>query len=201
MKEWRGLWLPDGEKHLTDWMQNHNVIVDGKPAYQYNKIQAALLLVENFGTAIDVGAHCGLWSMHLHKFANIHAFEPVADHRECFAMNCPGVPVYPYALGSESKMVSIETTEGSSGNSYVTEGNTVEMRTLDSFGLKCDFMKIDCEGYELDVLKGATETLGKVVIVEQKHERYGNKTAAVDFLKDLGYTLRQVINGDYLLLR
>ena len=151
MKDYRGIWLPDGEIHLVEFMDRTNVIVDGKPSYQYHKLKAALSHVDNFDAAIDVGAHVGLWSMHLaKKFRTVYAFEP--EHGDCFQMNCPGVALYRYALGAESKRVSMLATEGSSGNTIVQEGDTVEMRTLDSFGLDCDFLKIDCDGYDLEVL-------------------------------------------------
>jgi hypothetical protein len=90
MKQVGGVWLPDHEEHLIAWMRNRNEVVDGKLTYQHHKLQEAMKWVRNWRTAVDVGAHCGLWSMHLAKrFKQLHAFEPVADHRECFAKNVP----------------------------------------------------------------------------------------------------------------
>lgn len=203
--DYKGLWLPDGEVHLVEFMDRTNVIVDGKPTYQYHKLKAALSHVDNFGVSIDVGAHCGLWSMHLaKKFRTVYAFEPV--HGDCFQMNCPGVPLYRYALGSETKRVSMLAETGCSGNTIVQEGDTVEMRTLDSFGLDCDFLKIDCEGYELEVLWGAREMLSRchpAIIVEQKSgfaQKYGHgETEAVSFLEGFGYEVQREMDGDYIL--
>ena len=161
--------------------------------------------VDNFEAAIDVGAHVGLWSMHLaKKFRTVYAFEP--EHGDCFQMNCPGVALYRYALGAKSKRVSMLATEGSSGNTIVQEGDMVEMRTLDSFGLDCDFLKIDCDGYDLDVLWGAKEMLTRchpIIIVEQKSgcgQRFGHEeTEAVNFLEGFGYEVQREMDGDYIL--
>ena len=55
------------------------------------------------------------------------------------------------------------------------ETEPVEMVTLDSMNLpKVDFIKIDVEGMEVDVLKGAEEIVGKdrpLIYVELNHEQ------------------------------
>ena len=81
------------------------------------------------------------------------------------------------------------------------------MVTLDSFDLQdVDFIKLDCEGYELFALRGAEETLKRCrpcVIVEQKPnraQRFGlPQTGAVDYLQSLGAKLRAKMAGDYIL--
>lgn len=220
MKNYRGLWLPDGETHLTAWMDARGEIVDGKPAYQHHKLQAALGFVKQFRVAVDVGAHCGLWSMHLVKrFGITHAFEPVAEHRACFVKNVghvdlvgeysgdvPGV-LYPYALGEAGGTVAIRTAADSSGDSWVDGEGDIPLKRLDSFDLgDVDFIKLDCEGYELFALRGGEETLKRCrpcVIVEQKPgraQKFGlGETDAVAYLQGLGAKLRKVMSGDYIL--
>src|SRR5687767_3260791 len=111
MLEYHGLYLPDGEVHLRQWMDKKNQIVDGKPSYQFHKLTAALEWVTNWRTAIDVGAHCGLMSLHLVKrFACLHAFEPVATHRECFHMNVKGAVLHPVALGEKPDAIAMHTS-------------------------------------------------------------------------------------------
>ena len=105
--------------------------------------------------------------------------------------------------------MQIHTEPTSSGDSYVqgdADGD-VPMRTLDSFDLAdVDFIKLDCEGYELFALAGGMETFEHcrpVVCVEQKPgkaQKYGlGETDAVKFLQKMGAKLRGEISGDYIL--
>jgi FkbM family methyltransferase len=210
LKQIGGVWLPDNEQHLVTWMQNRNEVVDGKLTYQYHKLQAALLHVKQFRCAVDVGAHCGLWSMHLaRRFNIVHAFEPVAAHRECFMENVPhpNALLYAVALGDTYGRVAMQTAPSSSGDTTVVAGDEVSMMRLDDYDIgNVDFIKLDCEGYELNVLKGARETLIRCrpcVIVEQKPgkaQQFGlGETEAVDYLEALGAKLRTAMSGDFIL--
>lgn len=211
MKQLGGVWLPDGETHLVDWMKKTNRLVDGKLTYQYHKLEAALGYVKEWRGAVDVGAHCGLWSMHLaDRFALLYAFEPVAAHRECFNMNvlgAAGVYLHPCALGESDGSVSIHTAPTSSGDSWVNGRGEIPLRRLDDFGITdVDFLKLDCEGYELFALRGAEETLIRCrpcVIVEQKPgraQKFGlPERGAVDYLQKLGAKLRKEMSGDFIL--
>lgn len=210
MKEWRGLWLPDGEKHLIEWMQKVNKIVDGKPTYQFHKLEAALRNVTKWRVAVDVGAHCGLWSMHLVKrFERVFAFEPVAAHRQCFEMNVPqGAVLAPCALGDRDDLISIHSEPTSSGNSWVNGKGEIPMRRLDFYELQnVDFIKIDVEGGEELVIKGGLETIKRcrpVMIVEQKGHAastFGlDKTGAIRLLESIGMkSLCPPISGDWIM--
>lgn len=223
MKQHMGIWLPDHEQHLCDWMtkrmQAHpEEMVDGKATYQYHKFQEAMRHVKQSRVAIDVGAHVGLWSMHLVKrFELVYAFEPIQEHRKCYERNVPPENrlMHALALGEQDGFVTISTPTGSSGDSKVTDlyrGDTV-MRTLDSIlpedserAHQVDFIKIDCEGYELFVLRGGEELLLRnrpCIIVEQKPgfaKRYGaHEHGAVHYLQSLGATLRKEISGDFIM--
>jgi FkbM family methyltransferase len=209
-----GVWLPDGETHLVDWMKKVNQVVEGKLTYQYAKLEAALGYVRQFRCAVDVGAHCGLWSMHLAKrFQLVHAFEPVKAHRECFEANLRGAPqtwiLHPMALGDREGSVEIHTAPTSSGDSWVKGAGEIPLKRLDDLlleALPVDFMKLDCEGYELLALRGAEAILKRcrpAIIVEQKPgraQKFGlPETGAVDYLESLGAKLRRIMSGDYLL--
>lgn len=210
MKQIGGVWLPDGETHLVEWMQQKNQVIDGKLTYQWDKLQAALRYVRSWGCAVDIGAHCGLWSMHLVKlFKAVHAFEPVQAHRECFEANVgkDQAFLYPVALGDKVGRVAIHTAPTSSGDSWVEGEGDIALRRLDEYDLwKVDFVKLDCEGYELFALRGGEETLKRCkpcVIVEQKPgraQKFGlPEIGAVEYLESLGAKLRRVMSGDYIL--
>jgi len=214
-----GWFLPDGEAHLPEWMRQTNDLADGRQRYQGKKQALALEWCKQFRVAVDVGAHVGLWSYYLAKqFREVHAFEPVAAHRECFLANRIGgnVVLHDCALGETAGSVSMKTSPTSSGDTSVAEHSMlakvggpgdIAMRRLDEFDLQeVDFVKIDCEGYELFVLRGAEDTLKRCkpcVIVEQKPGHAQNfglpETEAVAYLQSLGAVLRKEISGDFIL--
>lgn len=203
MFQYQGIWLPDGEKHFPAWMTRNGELVDGKGTYQIKKLRAALEHCKQLRVAVDVGGHVGLWAGHLAaRFFYVHAFEPVAEFRECFKRNTAmdggyiqgigfehthttdekhHMHLYQVALGAAAGRVAmkIPPLDGGidTGGTHVGGDGDIEMRTLDSFDLQnVDFIKIDCEGYENHVLEGARETLLRCkpcVIVEQKPHKLG----------------------------
>lgn len=213
MKSFQGIWFPDHETHLQQWMAKAGEIVDGKGTYQIKKLRTAVGLCKQRRTAVDIGGHVGLWSMQLTKlFDHVHAFEPVEAHRECFIKNVldagGNAILHALALGEKEGSVSIHTTTTSSGDSWVKGDGDIPMITLDSLALdEVDFMKLDCEGYELFALRGAADTIARckpVIIVEQKPgraQKFGlPETGAVTFLEGLGYKLAKEMSGDYLMV-
>lgn len=213
MKEVGGVWLPDHETHMVEWMTRNNVRVDGKLTYQWSKQKAAMLEVRRFRTAIDAGAHCGTWSMHLVKrFERVVAFEPVAEHRDCFVQNVNGdggkIKLIGCALGETAGSVKMEVPAGSSGGTHVIGDGNVPMNTLDSFKITdVDFLKVDVEGFEYPLIVGAEQTIRRdkpVILIEQKPkglaERYGyRRMQAVELLESWGAKLRFEMSGDYCL--
>lgn len=181
----------------------------GKWTYQLHKLQACLDYLKDIRVAIDIGGHCGLWAKELIKvFDRVEAFEPLAEHRECFVKNVPsGYNLHACALGDKEGSVRIHTTHGSSGDSYVDGEGDIPLKTLDSFKIRhVGLIKIDCEGFELFALKGGVNTLldsQPVVIVEQKPgkaQKFGiGETEAVDYLQSLGMKFRKEIAGDFIL--
>lgn len=205
MKEVNGIWLPDHEEHLEQYAKQGEY---GRWTYQGHKLLAALEYVKGIKLAVDVGGHCGLWSKELVKiFDEVVAFEPVQEHRDCYQKNVNGnYKLHPVALGMEKASISIRTSNGSSGDSWVDGKGDIPVELLDDYNLNPDFIKLDCEGYEYFALKGGEEMLKRAqpcVIVEQKPgraQKFGLKeTQAVTYLESLGAKLRKEISGDFIL--
>jgi FkbM family methyltransferase len=213
----QGIYLPDGEEHFVEWMTKNGETVDGKGTYQIKKLRAAMGHVRQFRTAVDIGGHVGLWSMHLaKKFQRVEAFEPVAAHRECFLQNLPAaaegegqsVFLHPYAIGDHADNVFIRSNPISSGDSRVDGAGEIPMRTLDSFNLQdVDFIKIDTEGYELFAVRGAEETVKRcrpTMVVEQKGHGmkfHGfRKEEAAELLESWGMKRVANMSGDIIMV-
>jgi hypothetical protein len=119
------------------------------------------------------------------------------------------------ALGSRDGFIRLLVNPADTGDTHVVEGSIsgiayteAKMYRMDSYAFAAiDFIKIDCEGFELDVLSGAVDTLRRCkpcVIVEQKQHKmqknFGTKgTPAVEFLRSLGAVLRKEMGGDYIM--
>ena len=151
-------------------------------------------------------------------FARVSAFEPIEHHRECFKKNVPSghgceIELYPVALSATEETLRFSITPDNSGDTHVKAkddgvGPQVVARTLDSFDLPpVDFLKIDCEGYEYFILKGAERTVRRdqpCIVVEQKPRKgsmYGlDDREAVKLLQSWGAQLRFEISGDFCLV-
>ena len=202
----KGIHLPDWEVHLQN-MIDISPEINGKPSYQGVK----LLPISRYfrvGNAIDIGGHCGLWSMHLvDYFDHVFAFEPVAEFREYFLKNVSGkYTLFPFGCGEKEGRASMETMPGHSGITWIVDGDDVEIVRIDDFDLPdIAFIKVDCEGYEYFALKGAEQTIKRnkpVILVEQKpqnKDRFGlPPKAACTLLEDLGMKQAYERSGDYL---
>lgn len=130
---------------------------------------------------VDVGANIGCHTIVFARIAkNVIAFEAqrpifqilcgnmaINDFRNVVALNeaigqANGeikVPVLDYSVDNNLGSTSLQ------GHRHDGEGLQTELcrlRTIDSIGLaKCDFIKADIEGMELDMLLGATQTIEK----------------------------------------
>ena len=87
------------------------------------------------------------------------------------------------------------------------EGDTIEceVRTLDSFQFEnVDFLKIDVEGAELDVLRGGMNTIEThrpIITTEhsqQTPEGIRNSYEVLTLMDSLNYEYRQTIGGDFI---
>jgi FkbM family methyltransferase len=156
----------------------------GKPAdillYQKDNLDQALALVKSWDTAIDGGANYGLMSYHMSsKFNKILSFEIDPEIRHCLTANmtnfsCVNVQVEPYGLGEKEKSVDLVRMGKSFGNFVNPESLTGEfdVRSIDSYNLgSVGFIKLDCEGYEPLIIRGAEQTIKQsfpVILMERK---------------------------------
>jgi len=208
-----GWWLPKEDQHFEGYF-SQSIQVGDKRLYQPQHIDRCFHHIKNRKhTAIDVGGHCGFWSFYLGgNFEKVYAFEPVEIFRECFKKNIPhgNVELLPVALGNENGFVSMNVELENTGATHVSSNTNdldkVELKKLDDYELTdVDFIKIDVEGYENQVVLGAKETLLRnkpIIIVEQKgfSDRF-NETQfeAIDTLKSYGAKVIDQVVKDYIL--
>jgi FkbM family methyltransferase len=206
MKQVKGWWLPDEEHHIGHYFEAINE-GEYQPIHQKESVKHC----KEFRTAVDIGAHVGLWARGLtERFDAVIAFEPCEEFAQILAHNAPKVKtIHKVALGERSGLVKMVIEPDNTGSTHVdrkASGN-VPMMTLDHFQLTdVDFVKIDVEGYELEVIKGGFDTFKNndpVVIIEQK-DRYvipeQGKHAAVRFMmRELQYRIIGKVIDDWIM--
>ena len=164
--------------------------------------------MKDSGALVDVGANTGIYSaIALQRRRWVAAFEPVPEeaarlhrmigtrgivHQVALSDRCGKAILHmPYAehAGAVTTRSSLEANVDTDLPHRDIE---VEVATLDSFGLsEIAFIKIDVEGHELSVLKGAVETINRSrpnLLVEVEESRVpGCFQAVSDFLVSLEY--------------
>lgn len=171
---------------------------------------------------LDVGANKGEWSLRALSLAEragkqvaIVAFEPCAATRSLLADRLSGfsnVEVFALALSSiDGEAEFFSSGAGAGTNSlYAVSGSTserVQLITLDSFvdrlGIdRICMLKIDAEGHDLDVLKGAEQMLtqGRIDLVQFEYNwRWIISHAALrdvfEYIKDKPYRLGKLVRN------
>lgn len=125
--------------------------------------------VTSFDFVIDVGANVGNHSFffkNICKANRIVCFEPLDENINLLKQNCEDVEINEVALSDvigDGLLQQIDSMDNNSGTARVSNwGRSIKLTTLDSFKFNnVTFIKIDVEGHELNVLRGAMETINK----------------------------------------
>ena len=188
-----GVWVPSNDVHLQEWLA-------GKPFTQNKCLNNFLEHCQDnsikFNTVIDIGAWCGTWAKAMEPFAKkVIAFEPDKVHFACLQRNCTiNCDPRQEAVGSENKHISLTEDDFTQAKRVEKEGD-IRMVTLDSLAYEdVDLIKIDVEGYEMEVLKGADNTLADtqylMIELNNNTKKYGSSNIDVEkHIKNLGFNL------------
>jgi len=205
-------WFPDQDTHFAK-MLARNIEKGGQAVYQEPVRRASIPYCKKHDVALDIGANIGLWARDLCQFfQRVHAIEPVADFRDCLIKNVPAtnLKIHDCALGAENSMIDMIVVPENTGHSHVdTESfgrGKIQMRTLDSMDLPpADYIKLDCEGYEYNIILGGENYIKSckpVIVVEQKFHKDTGTTdngEAVELLISWGAKLLQQKKHDLIM--
>lgn len=158
-------------------------------------------------TFIDAGAHIGFYSLPLSGvFQNCYAFEPSDFQYELLCQNIAlnkldNIEPMKFGLGSAEEEREFYITGKSGGtNTFVRNKYSenpmkickVQIRELDSFEHEnVSFLKIDVEGWELEVLKGSLETINQSApeMLIEVWEQQARRQEIRDLLAKLNYKI------------
>ena len=180
--------------------------------FEYSLIKWCEQYLTSEGVFVDIGAHMGTYSLILSKKCKeVYAFEAQRSTFDCLnigicANNRYNIKAINVALGSNERIVTLHHVSEDGGgstvradiptisNQKILNEEIVTMKTLDSYKIKnIDFIKIDVEGYELEVIKGASMTLidnnfPPFIFEAWSDEWYfKDKDLLLSYVKDLGY--------------
>lgn len=146
-----------------------SALINSQGLYDYNNMRLLQWLLREGGTFFDIGANIGSYTLVASEQSNaqVVAFEPHPTTVKLLSENVrlngrKNVTVCPMALGQHDGIVWLTDVAGSSVNHSVAqhEGRTVEVpcRRADTFcderGVTSNYVKLDVEGFEFDVLTG-----------------------------------------------
>jgi len=200
----------------------------------YNCEKAAYLkLIRPGFVLVEVGANEGYFTRLFGKLVGINgrvvAFEPITKTRERLidnVSNIESVKVLPYAISDKAGDFSMfipgpihgqaslrkhsDPEWGKEGVTYTENVQCSPLSQLDD--IKClgkiDFMKVDVEGAELEVLKGAQDILEKehpilhLEIEERWMKSFGYGAAEIEsFLRGIGYNAFMTYDREWTTLK
>lgn len=163
----------------------------------------------------DIGANIGYYSIlaskNIGETGTVVAFEPVVSnltflHRHVELNKAKNVKVLPFALSDKQSIASFSLGQNSAmghladGNGNGKSENLVYVPTVsldeiaEKMNLLPDVMKIDVEGAEMDVFRGAENVLktAKPTIFLSTHSP-ALRTECLEFLRNLGYEVKSML--------
>ncbi|MEX0917679.1 MAG: FkbM family methyltransferase [Candidatus Paceibacterota bacterium] len=169
-------------------------------------------------TFVDVGANIGCFTfpgaLFVGATGHVIAFEPIVRLAKQIASsvarnNFQNVSIQQMAVGREQGVGTLSLVPGNIGGSSLVKENTsgmfetVAVSTLDAELSSCervDLIKIDVEGYELEVLEGARHILQKhtpKLILEFSPNVYRKRDPGIArsilmLLREMGYVIRDI---------
>lgn len=201
------LYLPQYE---TDYIQHW--IVNYADFFEYDELERLRGLIGYHKDILDIGANIGnhtvFWGKIL-KANSIHCFEPVGEFYKILKKNVElnhlsgVVTVHNVALGNEAGRACIKYFNpdelGATQIEESADGDMVLQRLDDLEFDNIDFIKIDVETFEYNLLLGAKQTLDKhspLIFIEIFDELYEKVNR---LLNDFGYRMfEEVSHTNYL---
>jgi FkbM family methyltransferase len=177
------------------------------PAFEHKKIIKEIIDVNTF---LDVGANRGQFVLLLDYFfpsCKIIAFEPLKKEyhllKKIFKKKA-NVKIFNYAVGNKNGIININVSNSSDNSSllfptnlqlknfpgtFIIQKSSVQIKKLKNFTAnikKPIFLKIDVQGYELEVLKGSNLRHVKYIYLEGSYIKlYKNQALIKSIMKFL----------------
>lgn len=175
-----------------------------------DKIYEPYFLGKKDLTILDVGANIGLTTNYFSKFGKVYSIEPASDNFECLKkiieqneLNATPIKCAISTQKGEATFYHSNNTTANSLSQVVSNGTSeiVQTRTLSDVmkenGLKhVDFMKIDIEGAEFDVLghDSFDEVADKIDVIMGETHAWANRNPGQVYqaLQNRGFKVKKI---------
>lgn len=163
--------------------------------------------VQDRTVVVQAGGNCGYYvKQYAQLFKLVYTFEPEPVNFYCLNLNVtePNVIKFQACLGEKHQGVGLGNFMPDVGATHVAGAGPIPTFRIDDLALQaCDLIHLDIEGYELNALKGAVETIQKfkpVIALEFYKDwaaRYKTSLEDIDeFLETLDYEFTVDEQGD-----
>lgn len=168
MKKLKNGWfVPADDKRVTFLLENDAQMLN--PTYESKYRDTILRHLPNKRLFVDVGANVGIWTLPMSSyFKKIIAYEPSLQNIECLTANIPKKvdirkkAVADFSGSAEFRQAGKNCGDGKLCREGVRSTYKVPVVSLDNENLEqVDLVKIDTQGWELEVLKGMINILEK----------------------------------------
>lgn len=157
-----GIAVIEGDTHISKWVEQSRRL-----DHDQNVLPRLTKHIPKGGMVVDIGAFIGDHTLHyancVGPTGSVIAMEPNPVAFECLAHNM--------AAHKHVTCLNVGASDGEHLSGYVSSANAgagyaigdngdMHMIRLDDLGLtSCDFIKLDCEGFEVRAIDGAFNTI------------------------------------------
>lgn len=179
------------------WLEGDNGTWDGPSENWPNHIALWTKHIKQYRTCIQAGGALGMYPKLLaKKFRNVITFEPSTESFEVLKLNCsdPNIAYHNFALGAYPGYVKLQYHQhdnvGANSLAHNVESRPVgesiiKLIPLDDLNIiDVDFIQLDVENYEINVLRGAEKLIERYRPVISCENGNGQ---IEEFLRKYGY--------------
>lgn len=187
----RGFWVLSNDTHISKWARE-----SGRLDFDVPNLERQCKYIKPGDTVVDIGACIGDNTLAYARATagvatgHVLAFEPNPMAFECLRRNMTGhshVQCENIGLSDEFNQMEL-AIDPNAGASHLRAGAGVQVAPLDQWKLpRLAFAKIDAEGLELRILRGAEETINRcrpVMFIEINRGALGRHDATPEQVRD-----------------
>lgn len=194
-----GIFVMVEDTHLSRWVEQ-----DKRLDHARDYIARFKSYIPEGGTVIDcgtsIGDHTVTYASMVGPTGTVIGFEANPDVCECCAMNLaiyPWAKIYNVGVSDDFGVAGIDINPNVGASRLTPNGRSVMLAPLDSYLgqlTRCDFIKVDIEGFEPRFLKGAEAVISKfhpAILMEINSETLAaqrtSPSAIYNLLDQFGY--------------